>query len=496
MTGNGSGDFYTQNITINNSAGAVLSTPIYLYGPLANGTLTLTSGLFRTSANLTLASKSVISRSGGSISGSPTFSAATDVTYTGSSPITTGPELPSSAGLGNLTINCSGGVTLGGAAPVNGNLILTSGTLSLGSNNLTIASTKTITGASSSNYIVTNGTGYLIQQVPATSTNVTFPVGTSSAYNPVILNNGGTTDNYSVRVASGTANVVSAAGVVADQWTINEAISGGTKSIAMTLQWNGTDEGASFASSRSSGQIGQYSGSGTIWTLMGTTVAGSNPYTASNNSAITTNFSNSIYSVGLNSALPVELTSFTAAAVNSEIELAWATATEINNSGFEVQRSTVNNQQSTINSWTDIAFVTGHGTTNAPQSYSYTDASARVGKYSYRLKQIDNDGKFVYGQVIEATVGLTPGTVFLDNNYPNPFNPSTKISFVLGTTGRATLKVYNLLGQEVATLADGEFNGGDTQTFTFDASKYSSGIYYYQLKSTAGTQLKKMMLLK
>ncbi len=215
VTGNGSGDFYTQNITINNSAGAVLSTPIYLYGPLANGTLTLTSGLFSTSANLTLASKSVISRSGGSISGSPTFSAATDVTYTGSSPITTGPELPSSAGLGNLTINCSGGVTLGGAAPVNGNLILTSGTLSLGSNNLTIASTKTITGASSSNYIVTNGTGYLIQQVPATSTNVTFPVGTSSAYNPVILNNGGTTDNYSVRVASGTANVVSAAGVVA-----------------------------------------------------------------------------------------------------------------------------------------------------------------------------------------------------------------------------------------------------------------------------------------
>ena len=149
-----------------------------------------------------------------------------------------------------------------------------------------------------------------------------------------------------------------------------------------------------------------------------------------------------------------------------------------------------------MNNWAKIGFVGGHGTTNAPQSYSYTDASVRVGKYSYRLKQIDNGGKFVYGQVIEATVGLTPSTVFLDNNYPNPFNPSTKISFVLGTTGRATLKVYNLLGQEVATLADGEFNGGDTQTFTFDASKYSSGIYYYQLKSTAGTQIKKMMLLK
>ncbi len=112
------------------------------------------------------------------------------------------------------------------------------------------------------------------------------------------------------------------------------------------------------------------------------------------------------------------------------------------------------------------------------------------------MKQIDNDGKFIYGQTIEATVGLTPSTVFLENNYPNPFNPSTKISFVLGSTARATLKVYNLLGQEVATLADGEFNGGDTQTFTFDASKLSSGIYYYQLKSGTTNQIKKMMLLK
>jgi hypothetical protein len=140
--------------------------------------------------------------------------------------------------------------------------------------------------------------------------------------------------------------------------------------------------------------------------------------------------------------------------------------------------------------------VNGHGTTNAPQSYSFTDASAQVGKYSYRLKQIDHNGNFVYSQTVEATVGIMPGTIWLDNNYPNPFNPSTKISFVLGTKGRATLKVYSLLGQEVATLADGEFNDGEIQTFTFDASKYSSGIYYYQLKSGNGTQIKKMMLLK
>ena len=194
--------------------------------------------------------------------------------------------------------------------------------------------------------------------------------------------------------------------------------------------------------------------------------------------------------------LPVELTSFTAASLNGKIALAWKTATEINNSGFEIQRSAISNQQSTMNGWTKVGFVAGHGTTNAPQNYSYTDASVSIGKYSYRLKQIDHDGKFAYGQTIEAAVGLTPGTIMLENNYPNPFNPSTKISFALGTKGHATLKVFSILGQEVATLADGEFNDGETQTFTFDASRLSSGIYYYELKSGATTQVKKMMLLK
>ena len=187
--------------------------------------------------------------------------------------------------------------------------------------------------------------------------------------------------------------------------------------------------------------------------------------------------------------LPVELTSFTATVSEGKVELAWKTATEINNSGFDVERNSATG-------WAKIAFVAGHGTTNAPQSYSYTDASVRVGKYSYRLKQIDHDGKFVYHQVIETSVGITPSTVYLDNNYPNPFNPSTKISFVLGTKGHAALKVFNLLGQEVATLADGEFNDGETQTFTFDASKLSSGIYYYELRTGGTTQIKKMMLLK
>ncbi len=104
--------------------------------------------------------------------------------------------------------------------------------------------------------------------------------------------------------------------------------------------------------------------------------------------------------------------------------------------------------------------------------YSFTDAAARVGKYLYRLKQIDRDGKFEYRQAVEVAPDITPNTVWLDNNYPNLFNPSTKISFALGTTGNASLKVFDMLGKEV-------------QAFTFDASKYVSGTQ---------TEIKKMLL--
>jgi len=268
-----------------------------------------------------------------------------------------------------------------------------------------------------------------------------------------------------------------------------------SNNVTVTLTWNSTDQGVSFASG--SAQIGRWV-SGSNWTLLATgAVSGSDPYSVSNTSPITSNFSNSIYSIsGPGTGLPVELTSFAVTPVGGKVELVWATATETNNYGFDVERGTSNSQQLAVSNWEKVGFVQGQGTTNAPQKYSFTDATVRMGKYLYRLKQIDRDGKFVYRQAVEVTVGVTPNTVFLDNNYPNPFNPSTKISFVLGTTGRATLKVFNIIGQEVATLADGVFTAGDVQQVTFDASRYSSGIYYYQLKTGNRTEIKKMMLLK
>ena len=112
--------------------------------------------------------------------------------------------------------------------------------------------------------------------------------------------------------------------------------------------------------------------------------------------------------------LPVELTSFTAAANSNTADLKWNTATEVNNYGFEVQR-TVNS-----GSWAKVSFVAGNGTSNVPHNYSYTDKVGTAGTYSYRLKQIDHNGAFTYSQEVQVTIAV-PKVLALSQNFPDPF---------------------------------------------------------------------------
>lgn len=185
--------------------------------------------------------------------------------------------------------------------------------------------------------------------------------------------------------------------------------------------------------------------------------------------------------------LPVELTSFTAVAKGRGVELAWQTATEQNNLGFDVERMMPTG-------WTRIGFVEGNGTTNAPQSYTFTDASAK-GKVMYRLKQIDRDGKFEYTGSVEAFVENVVTTYALAQNYPNPFNPSTTIQYQIPVSGNVSLKVFDMLGKEVTAPVNG-FHAAGPHAVSFDASQLSSGIYFYQIRSGSFLQTRRMQLLK
>jgi DNA-binding beta-propeller fold protein YncE len=192
--------------------------------------------------------------------------------------------------------------------------------------------------------------------------------------------------------------------------------------------------------------------------------------------------------------LPVELTSFNIIINdNNNVGLNWSTATEINNLGFEIQRKIKNSE------WIPIAFKPGKGTTTEKQFYSYTDICGNLNneKILYRLKQIDLNGDFVFSETKEIMLTNTnvPQEFFVSQNYPNPFNPNTKISWQSPVSGWQSLKVYDVLGNEVATLVNEEKPAGSYEV-DFNASHLSSGVYYYQVRAGEFVQTKKMILLR
>ena len=192
-----------------------------------------------------------------------------------------------------------------------------------------------------------------------------------------------------------------------------------------------------------------------------------------------------------NPPLPVELSQFSAIIKNGNVNLKWRTETEVNNYGFEVQKSAVRSKES---QWKSIGFVEGYGNSNSPKEYSFKDNQVSSGKYSYRLKQIDTDGNFEYSKVIEIELEL-PVKFELSQNYPNPFNPCTTIKFTLVETGNVKLIIYNLLGEQVAELIN-ETKDSGVHTINFDGSNLNSAIYLYKIESVDFVQTKKMTLIK
>ncbi|OQY74626.1 MAG: hypothetical protein B6D44_03895 [Ignavibacteriales bacterium UTCHB2] len=199
-----------------------------------------------------------------------------------------------------------------------------------------------------------------------------------------------------------------------------------------------------------------------------------------------------------NGIVPVELVSFSLSVIDNDVILNWQTATETNNSGFEVLKKKLADR-SQESEWENIGFVPGHGTTTETQYYSFIDNQVNPGKYQYRLKQIDYDGKFEYSKTIEVEVS-SPTEFSLEQNYPNPFNPSTKVSWQSPVGSWQSLKIYDILGNEVATLVN-EYKPAGTYEVNFnghsdEGQNLSSGVYFYQLKAGDFVQTKKMIYLK
>ena len=207
------------------------------------------------------------------------------------------------------------------------------------------------------------------------------------------------------------------------------------------------------------------------------------------------------FTIGTDYPLPVQMTNLAAHIENNSVRLSWQTVTEVDNSGWVVERRAISmdyglrSREKYEGEWKAVGFVEGAGTSTSPREYSFNDRPS-PGRYAYRLRQFDRSGNSSISQEMEVEVGLVPREFKLGQNYPNPFNPTTTIDFTLAEDGHATLKVFNMLGQEVATLMNEDLKAGIIHQAKFNADRFATGVYIARLEVGGKPLLRKLLLLK
>src|ERR1035437_8866279 len=432
--------------------------------------------------------------------------------------------------LGN-NIYMSGGSSTGPAI-CNSLMTFTSGLIETGSY-IWICQTSTeaqVIGYSSTSYINgTMGRGFS----NGGAANKYFPVGDANGFRLFNLRSttaGTTTGHYAiVKCIPGNANTGSSifngpidrvSAVRYYQIGYSNSIAGAaTMSFDLFKVSYGADDGV--AAGNQNLRVAYSTNSRATWTMISqsvphtTVIAGSDPQTMITPDALGTPISlagsgglGNLYvaladSTNAKNPLPVELSSFASTVNGKNITLNWETKTEIAFNKFEIDRALVSANDASV-TWASVGSVRASGTSNSPRKYSYTENNLQAGKYSYRLKMIDNDGSYKFSDIVETDITL-PKNFELSQNYPNPFNPLTRINYNLPFDSRVTLEVYNIIGERMGQIVNEEQSAG-YYTVNFSSSNLNksitSGVYIYKInavdKSTGNvfTSIKKMMLLK
>jgi pectin methylesterase-like acyl-CoA thioesterase len=446
----------SSSITWNVLSGAVLDL----------GTSTLPGSVFTAAAGATLRSGSATGLAGNITATTKNFNSAANYIFNGAVAQTTASNFttttPTTNQVNNLTINNAAGVTLGNSLLVNGTLNLTAGKLIAGSNTVTA---NAVAGGSASNYVVTGGTGFLkINNVAGTD--ILFPVGpTASSYNPATMSNTGTADNFSVRVAAGVLppgiNVQPQSdSSVNNTWTINEDVAGGSNAT-IKLQWNTADQNSLFAPANcavvhSNGTVIDYTG-----TFGAVTNAGANVFTKTG-SGFTAFSPFGVTSKPGNVVVPLSLISFSAKKQGKTVNVLWSSVNEINVNRFEVQRSTDRNM------YTVKGIVSALGGA-ALNNYNFTDADPVKGYSYYRLKIIDNDGRFTYSDVEKVYFSESNPVII----FPNPATNFIKAAYAVAGKD-ARIIIYSADGKK-----EGEWIVPQNSTQQIiNVSEMTSGVHF------------------
>jgi hypothetical protein len=470
-----------QNLTINRTA----SGSITLGNALIVGeTLTLTDGTLTLGANtLTMGSSASITRTAGAISGTPTFSGTVDMTYGsgGSAAITTGSELAST--INNLTINTSGGVTIGGNTTVSGTLTLNSGKLNTGNNTIYVsnASPNAISGYDNSKYIVGNLKRAV--QGNASARSYVFPVGADATnYQETSIDLPAGSGFSADLTASFTASAISTgiSGLSVNGTSLTGALNGGfwtiaqsgtvlgTPSYTVTLKMKGYSNGLGTTDANRYAVIKRDNGS-SPWQSVGTH---SNSTQSESGSVVTavrsglTSFSDFTIAFGSN-PLPVTFTSLTGTIRNGRANLNWNIADEHNVDRYEVEES-ANGRQFQTFTQVDAA---------SRSNYQATDAQLHTGANYYRVKAVDIDGKFTYSKIIRLDNNLA-----VDNDirvYPNPSRGELNLGMNI-PAGNYQIRLINAMGQTV--YQQPLTHEGGSRSMQLGLPKLSSGVYQVEVR--------------
>jgi hypothetical protein len=392
----------------------------------------------------------------------------------------------------DLQMNGSGNKTLGGNVTVTGVLTLTSGTITLGSNNLTLNNTGTTTGANASSFIVTNGTGGLINQnigAGGKTGNVSFPIGsTTTSYTPMALNNTtGTADNFTAQVKDGiftTYTGTTGSGAITNNsvnktWHIAEGTAGGSNAN-LQLTWNSANELTGF--DRDNCKLSHYITTGS-WSGGPLTFAvGTDPYTVSRPGI--TSFSPFVVASG-GVPLPLDLLTFTGHKTNNAIALNWTTVNEKFVKNFDVERSTDGN------SFKSIGLVAAKNLAEE-SGYQYNDRTSDLpATVFYRLKMNYDEGKEKYSPVVRIT-NTTGESVSV---YPNPVKDGiVNVQFDHSLTG-ATVNITDMSGKVVYTKALSSEEIGKGQVSILVRS-LANGNYVLNLNTDKGNTITSAKFIK
>ncbi len=460
-----------------------------------NGVINCSDTLDLRNANQTITGTGTININGpvliGSTSGITASSAAGPVQtttrnygasmyeYAGTAAQVTGDGLPAS--VTKLNVKNSTGVTLTNSLTVNGTLTVASGDLVTGANTVTLGNSATISETAGSMVLGNLSTTRTLSQ----STNDVFG-GIGVEINAA----GAAPGSTSVTRVTGTALTGNSNNSIKRYFMINPT---SNTDLNATLVFHYDDRTAELNGlTESTLQLFKSTDNGSTWVLGAGTVN-----TTSNTITLNGVSDFSMWTAGSStSPLPVELTSLSASVSGRDISLAWKTATEVNVSKFIVERS-INGK------WSAAGEVAAYGNSSSPRSYTFIDKNLAVGKYTYRLKTVDNDGTFEYSTVMASAEIYIPKEFSVAQNYPNPFNPGTQISFELPNDAQVVIELYAVTGSHIATVANTNMTAG-YNSYYLNMGKFNlpSGAYFYKVtasESATGksySQTRKMIYMK